>query len=131
MCRQFPSISSGWRLHPDTRPLLLCCPGPSLWVGSWQHVGTRALAGIASELPTAPPPEQGGPGPESDGLGSQQLAHWLHDAHSVHGKPARVLIYVNCTLFLIAMRLLKHLQKLQPSSAELHSPWRVSGAARV
>lgn len=124
--------AGGCTLTPIPSPRTASSPRlEHLWVGSRRRVGTRALASIASELPVALPPEQGGAGPESDGLGSQQLAHQLHDARSIHAEPARVFKYVNYMLFLIAMRLLKHLQMLQPSSAELHGPWRVSGATRV
>lgn len=86
---------------------------------------------IASELPVASLPKEGGAGPECDGWGWQLLAHRLHDAHFIHAKPAGVFIYINYMLFLIATRLLKHLQMLQPSTAELHSPWRALGAPKV
>lgn len=124
--------AGGCTLTPVPSPR--AAPGPLLqrpWVGSRRCVGMSALAGIASELPAAPPTKQGGAGPESDGLGLRQLAHRLHDAHSICAEPARVFIYVNYMLFLTAMRLLKHLRMLQPSSAELHGPRRVSGATRV
>lgn len=79
----------------------------------------------------APLPKQGGAGPERDAWGWQLLAHGLRDAHSIHAKLACVFIYINYMLFLIATRLLKHLQMLQPSTAKLHTPWRVSGAPKV
>jgi len=84
----------------------------------------RAFASVASELPQLREEQLRG----ADTLGSWPLACQLREAHFIRDEPAHVFIDINYMFFLIAMRPPTH---LQPSSAELHCPWRVSGATRV
>lgn len=75
----------------------------------------------------APPPKQGGAGLEGTRLGSQLLAHQLHDVHSIHAGPC---IYVR-ELYVVPNGN-ETAETFADTAAQLRrTSWRVPGATRV